>query len=204
VWDFIQSYSASFHRAIKENRLATKRNPPACVTQSRIVYRGPRFSVRRDRLREPHGIAVTREIVVHPGSVVLLPVLDDGRIILVRQYRHAAGRYLWELVAGGIEPGEEPQAAARRELAEETGYSGRRLRPLTEFFPTPGFVTERMMLYLVEGLQAGEARPEADEHLRVGAFHLSDLERKIRRGAIRDGKTIAGVLFYSRFAQKRS
>lgn len=176
----------------------------ASVLSSRVVYRGSIFDVRRDRVREPGGVLTTREVVVHYGSIVLVPVLDDGRILLVRQYRHAAGQSLWELVAGRTERNESPARAARRELAEETGYSGRRFRRLIEFFPTPGFVSERMDLFLVEGLKPGTARPEDDEKIRVGAFRLADLDRRIRRGAIRDAKTIAGVLFYSRFLAPRT
>lgn len=174
------------------------------VIESRLVYHGPLFDVRRERVREPGGIVAMRDVVVHFGSVVLLPVLDDGRILLVRQYRHAARQHLWELVAGRIERGEPAAGAARRELEEETGYSGRRFRRLTAFFPTPGFVTERMLLYMADGLRAGTARPEADEKIRTRAFSLSDLERKIRRGAIRDAKSIAGILFYAHFLARNS
>lgn len=180
-----------------------KRSHQARVIESQSVYKGPVFDVRRDRVREPGGIVTTRDVVIHSGSIVLVPVLDDGRILLVRQYRHCAGQFLWELVAGGIERGEQPAAAARRELIEETGYAGRRFRRLIQFFPSPGFVTERMIVYLVEGLQPGKARPEADEKIQLGIFRLADLERKIRNGAIRDGKTIAGLLFYSRFIARK-
>jgi len=172
------------------------------VISSRIVYRGSIFDVRSDKVREPGGIVATRDIVVHFGSIVLLPVLDDGRILLVRQYRHATGESLWELVAGRTERGENPARAARRELAEETGYTGRRFRRLIEFFPTPGFVSERMVLYLVEGLKAGTARPEEDEKIEVGAFSLDELDHRIRRGSIRDGKTIAGLLYYLRYVAR--
>ena len=181
------------------SRLKQKRLIQSGLIKSQLVYHGPLFDVRSDRVREPGGVIATRDVVVHYGSVVLLPVLDDGRILLVRQYRHAAGRFLWELVAGRTERGERPAAAAQRELIEETGYEGRRFRRLIEFFPSPGFVTERMVVYLAEGLKAGKARPEADEKIRVAAFRLADIENRIRRGAIRDGKTIAGLLFYSRF-----
>jgi ADP-ribose pyrophosphatase len=171
----------------------------ARVLSSRVVFRGAIFDVRRDRVREPGGIVATREVVVHPGSVVLVPVLDDGRILLVRQYRHATGQSLWELVAGHIEPGERPARAARRELEEETGYRARRFRRMIEFFPTPGFVSERMVTFLAENLRAGDARPEADERIETRAFPLPELLRRIRSGRIRDGKTIAGLLFYARF-----
>ncbi|MDE3135433.1 MAG: NUDIX hydrolase [Acidobacteriota bacterium] len=179
--------------------MGTKTTERAKVLSSQVVYRGSIFDVRRDKVREPGGIVATRDVVVHFGSIVLVPVLDDGRILLVRQYRHATGESLWELVAGRTERGENPARAARRELVEETGYTGRRFRRLIEFFPTPGFVSERMVLFLVEGLKPGTARPEDDERIEVGAFSLAELERRIRHGSIRDGKTIAGLLYYSRF-----
>ncbi len=179
--------------------MGTRTGQKAQVLSSRVVYRGSIFDVRRDKVREPGGIVATRDVVVHYGSIVLVPVLDDGRILLVRQYRHATGESLWELVAGRTERGENPARAARRELVEETGYTGRRFRRLIEFFPTPGFVSERMVMFLVEGLKPGTARPEDDEKIEVGAFPLAKLERHIRRGSIRDGKTIAGLLYYSRF-----
>jgi ADP-ribose pyrophosphatase len=188
--------------SFREVSLATGTKQKAQVLSSRLVYRGSIFDVRRDKVREPGGVVVTRDIVVHFGSIVLVPVLDDGRILLVRQYRHATGQSLWELVAGRTERGENPALAARRELEEETGYSARRFRRLIEFFPTPGFVSERMILFLVEGLKPGTARPEDDEKIEIGAFSLAELERRIRRGSIRDGKTIAGLLYYSRFVAR--
>jgi len=161
------------------------------------VFRGRVFRVRRDVVAEP-GLArdaVVREVVEHRGSVVVLPVLADGCILLVRQYRHAVGERLWELVAGHIEPGESPRAAARRELAEETGYRARRLERLLEFYPTPGFVSEKMILYRATGLAPGRARPEWDEALETCAFSRAALRRMLRRGRrLRDAKTLLGVL----------
>jgi ADP-ribose diphosphatase len=171
----------------------------ARVLASRRVYDGAVFSVRRDRVREPGGVEVARDVVVHFGSVVLLPVLPGRRILLVRQYRHAVGEFLWELAAGRIEPGESPLAAARRELREETGYVARHCRRLIKFFPTPGFVSERMVVYVASGLRPGPALPEADERITARAFRLSELERWIRRGRLRDGKSIAAILYYARF-----
>jgi ADP-ribose pyrophosphatase len=179
--------------------LKGKGSKRAKVLSSRTVMRGKVFDVRRDRVREPGGVEAMRDVVVHYGSVVLLPVLDDGRILLVRQYRHAAGQFLWELVAGRIERGENPVRAGRRELEEETGYKARRLRRLFEAFPSPGFLSEWMVTYLADGLKPGTAQPEADEKIETGAFSLAELEGRIRRGSIRDGKTIAGVLYYSHF-----
>ncbi len=175
----------------------------ARVLSSKAVYSGPVFGVRRDRVVEPGGIRVTRDVVTHNGSVVLLPVFDDGSILLVRQYRHSVGRSLWELVAGRIEPGERPLSAARRELLEETGFTARRYRKLLAVFPTPGFVSEFMVVYLAQGLVAGTAHPETDERIISRLFSLSRLELMIRRGTLRDAKSIAALLYYSRFIRRR-
>ena len=177
--------------------------PRARVVSSKVMYTGPVFGVRRDRVVEPGGVASTRDVVTHNGSVVLLPIFSDGRLLLVRQYRHAVRSHLWELVAGRIEPGELPLAAARRELLEETGYTARRFRKLLDVFPTPGFVSERMFVYAVEGLTSGDARPDADERIRARHFSLRQLENMIRRGRLRDAKSIAGILYYGRFCYPR-
>ncbi len=174
----------------------------AKVLRSRVLYCGPVFGVRRDRVVEPGGVPVTRDVVTHRGSVVLLPVFPDGRVLLVRQYRHAVSGFLWELVAGRIERGERPLEAARRELLEETGYTARRFRKLLEVFPTPGFVSERMQVYAAEGLTPGASRPEADERITTRRFTLRALERMIARGRLRDAKSIAGILYYARFVKK--
>src|SRR5258708_31387214 len=142
---------------------SSPRAKKARVLSSATIYDGPVFGIRRDEVIEPSGVRATREVVTHPGSVVVLPVLPDGRILLIRQYRHAARRYLWELVAGRMDPGETPKAAAARELMEETGYRAKRMRVFLDIFPTPGFLEERMFILLAEGLTAGEAEPEEDE-----------------------------------------
>jgi ADP-ribose pyrophosphatase len=172
--------------------------------QSEVVFQGKVFGVRRDRLREPGGAEVTREVVTHSGSVVLLPVFPDGRILLVRQYRHAIGTFLWELVAGRIELGETALTSARRELVEETGYTARRLEKLLDVFPTPGFVSERMIVYLAAGLRAGVSQPEADENIVSRKFSVRELERMIRRGKLRDAKSIAAILYYLRFVRRKN
>ena len=168
-----------------------------------MLYQGRVFGVRRDQVVEPGGAEVTRDIVTHNGSVVLLPVFPDRTILMIRQYRHSVGTFLWELVAGRVEPGESALHAAKRELVEETGYSGRRLRKLMDVFPTPGFVSENMVVYLAEGLTAGRARPEADEKITVRRFPLARLERMMRTGALRDAKSIAAILYYSNFIRRR-
>jgi ADP-ribose pyrophosphatase len=176
--------------------------PRAKILSSKYLYRGRVFDVRRDKIIEPDGLHSTRDIVVHPGSVVVLPVFDDGRILLIRQYRHAVGGYLWELVAGGMERGEPSLAGAKRELAEETGYSARRWRKLFDVFPTPGFVSERMVVYLAQDLRECEARPEDDERITARAFSAREIERWMRTGKLRDAKSIAGILYYLRFCQR--
>lgn len=174
-------------------------NRRARVLQSKTLYEGKVFRVRQDRVREPGGIVVTRDIVVHRGSVVVLPVFPDGGILLVRQYRHAPGRFLWELVAGRLEAGESKPAAARRELLEETGYSARRVRQILELLPSPGFVSERMWIFAATGLRGGRARPEEDERITSRKFSLRALEEMIHRGVLHDAKSVAAILFYSRF-----
>jgi ADP-ribose pyrophosphatase len=174
----------------------------AKILKSTVVYEGPVFGVRRDEVLEPGGVRATRDVVTHSGSVVILPVLDDGRVVLIRQYRHAARQYLWELVAGRIDAGETPKRAAARELLEETGYRAKRFSVFLDVFPTPGFVEERMFILLAEGLTAGEAQPEEDEKIEVRAYSVKELKQMIRRGKLRDAKSVAGLLYYATFMRK--
>ncbi len=177
-----------------------KATPPiARILRSEEIYKGPVFGVRRDEVLEPGGLRTIREVITHPGSVVVLPVLPDGRILLVRQYRHATRQYLWELVAGRIDAGENVRQAAARELIEETGYRAQRFRVFLDVFPTPGFLEERMYILLAEKLTAGEAQPEEDEKITAKAFAPAALAGMIRRNVLRDAKSIAGLLYYFRF-----
>jgi ADP-ribose pyrophosphatase len=175
------------------------RGKTAKVLSSATIYNGPVFGIRRDEVIEPSGVRVTREVITHPGSVVVLPALPDGRILLIRQYRHATRQYLWELVAGRMDPGETPKAAAARELIEETGFRATRMRVFLDVFPTPGFLEERMFILLAEGLTAGEAEPEEDEKIISRAYSRKQLEGMIRGGKLRDAKSIAGILYYFRY-----
>ena len=179
-------------------------NKKAKVLRSEIIYEGRAFGVRRDELIEPTGIRTTREVVTHPGSVVVLPVLPDGRIVMVRQYRHATRQYLWELVAGRMERGENPKKAAQRELIEETGYRAKKFRVFLDVFPTPGFLEERMYILLAEGVTAGVAQPEEDEKLLVASYTPKQLQQMMRNGKLKDAKSIAGLLFYFSFLLKNS
>ncbi|MGB7025196.1 MAG: NUDIX hydrolase [Candidatus Acidiferrales bacterium] len=141
-------------------------------------------------------------MVVHNGSIVVLPVFDDGRLLLIRQYRHSVGGCLWELVAGRIEPGEQPLPGAKRELLEETGYTARRWEKLLDLFPTPGFVSEHMVIYAARDLRAGTAHPEADERITVRAFTPRQIQNWIRTGKLRDAKSVAAILYYLRFCRR--
>jgi ADP-ribose pyrophosphatase len=183
------------------SRKATKAKK-AKVLESETLFKGRVFTLKRDRVAEPSGIVTTREIIDHPGSVVVLPVLADGRIVLIRQYRHAAGQYLWELVAGHKEPSESPVTGAHRELLEETGYKAKRMRKLLEVFPSPGLLGERMDIFLAEGLTAGRARPEDDEKITTKIVTLAEAERWIKSGKVPDSKSVAGILYYARFVAR--
>ena len=179
--------------------MAKRKTQKARILHSKIIYRGPVFGIRRDELIEPGGVRTTREMITHSGSVVVLPVLPDGRVVLIRQYRHAARTFLWELVAGRIDEGESPRKAAARELIEETGYRAKRFRIFMDFFPSPGFLEEKMFILLAEGLSEGIAQPEEDEKIESRAYEREELEQMIQKRIIRDGKTIAGLLYYFRF-----
>jgi ADP-ribose pyrophosphatase len=171
----------------------------ARVVSSEVAFQGRVFGVRRDLVVEPSGVEVSREVVTHPGSVVVLPVFPDGRVLLIRQYRHAVGQYLWELVAGSKDEGEDSAEGAKRELEEETGYSARKLTKMLDIFPSPGFVSENMVIFLAEGLTKGPARPEADEKITQRIVTLREAESWIRSRKIRDAKSVAGILYYARF-----
>lgn len=171
----------------------------AQVLSSEMLYEGPVFGLRRDELIEPTGLRTKREVITHPGSVVVLPVLPDGRIVMIQQYRHATRQFLWELVAGRMEPGEDPKEAAARELAEETGYRAKKLKVFLDVFPTPGFLEERMYLLLASDVKPGTANPEEDEKIISAVYEPAKLEQMIGRGELRDAKSIAGLLYYFRF-----
>jgi ADP-ribose pyrophosphatase len=173
----------------------------AKILKSKVVYQGRVFGVRRDEVIEPSGVHATREVITHSGSVVVLPVLPDGRIVLIRQYRHATRQYLWELVAGRMDEGETPRQAAIRELIEETGYRARKFTVFLNVFPSPGFLEERMYILLAQGVTPGEAQPEEDEKIISRAYKPSELREMIRRGQLFDAKSVAGILFYLTFLQ---
>lgn len=171
------------------------------VLRSKEVYRGKVFWVTHDEVREPGGVSATRDVVRHNGSVVILAVdtvtnPDDPGIVLVRQYRHAANKFLLELPAGRIEPGEKLIPAAKRELEEETGFKAKRWSKHVTYFASPGFVAEAMNILFAEDLTEGEARPEEDERIEIHLTPLSEIMALIHAGKIEDGKTLIGVMLY--------
>jgi ADP-ribose pyrophosphatase len=170
----------------------------ARIVSSRVVYRGPVFYVTTDQVKEPGGIRVRRDLIHHSGSVVVLAVDDSRtipRILLERQYRHAAGDYLWELPAGRIDPGEQELEAAQRELLEETGYTAKKWKRILKFYATPGFVAETMAVYMATGLKSGKAQPEADEVIYKRLVPLPRAVKMAVSGTIRDAKTISSILW---------
>ncbi|MGD1100643.1 MAG: NUDIX hydrolase [Terriglobia bacterium] len=170
----------------------------ARILESKTLFRGRVVELKVERVVEPGGVETTREVVCHPGSVVVVPHLPDGRLILVRQYRHAVQESLWELVAGGMERGETPRQSARRELLEETGYHARLLKPLLEFYPSPGILSEKMHLVEAWDLTPSKGQPDADERIEVGFFTVSKVMEMIQSNEIRDGKTLVGILLLAR------
>ena len=166
------------------------------IIRSREVYRSKIFTVAEEEAREPGGFHIERAIVRHRGSAVMMPVDAKGRVLLVRQFRLPAGKELWELPAGRLDPGEKPLVTAKRELLEETGYRARRWRKLISFWPSPGYVAEKMHLFLATDLTEGEARPMEDERIRTRWFTKKELDALIRAGKIEDGKTLIGYLVW--------
>lgn len=180
--------------------MSPSRQKSAKVLSSRTVFRGPVFRVVSERVEEPDGVRVRRDVVRHHGSIVILALEDakpghPPRILLERQYRHAAGSRLWELPAGSLEPGENKLSAAKRELLEETGYTATRWQRALFFYVSPGFLDESMQVFLARGLKKGKAQPEEDERIALRFFPVPQAVRMALSGKIRDAKTLASLLW---------
>ena len=168
------------------------------LISSTEITRTPIFHVTLDRAIDPGGFEIKRAIVQHGGSAVMMPVDHRGRILLVRQYRLPAQGYLWELPAGRVDEGETFLQAARRELKEETGYTAKSWKKIATFFPSPGFLAERMTIFLATNLTAGESTPMDDERIQTRWFAARDLGQWIEAGKIIDAKTMIGYCRYLR------
>ncbi|MGB8539464.1 MAG: NUDIX hydrolase [Acidobacteriaceae bacterium] len=175
------------------------------VVSSTLSYEGPLFRVYTDTIQE-NGRELTRDVIRHNGSVVILAVDDaiskrDPMIVMERQYRHAAREFLLEVPAGKMEEGEDALAAAKRELLEETGFKAKRWRKMIRYFASPGFLGEFMQVFLAEGLTLGDAQPEYDEQIEIEMMPLSRLLKMMDEGKIYDGKTLISVMLYARIRE---
>jgi ADP-ribose pyrophosphatase len=165
---------------------------------SKTVFHGRLLHVQVDRVRV-EGRVVEREMVIHPGAVAVVPITAEGEVVLVRQYRHPVRARLWEIPAGTLRPGEKPPGAARRELEEETGYRAQEWIELAEFYTTPGFCTEKMVVYLARNLVEGEPSPEEDEAIQVGKVPWKQAMEWLAQGRLQDAKTMLGLLLAGPF-----
>jgi ADP-ribose pyrophosphatase len=172
------------------------------IVSSVQKFKNRLFTVSEDHAVDPDGFEIKRAIVHHRGSAVMMPVDDRKRILLVRQYRLPAQRFLWELPAGSVDEGEKPLQTAKRELKEETGYRAKNWKKLISFFPSPGFLTEKMTIFLATGLTAGEATPMDDERISTRWFTPKEIEAAIETEEIIDAKTMLGYFFWKRALRK--
>jgi ADP-ribose pyrophosphatase len=201
---------AAAHKAPARKTIssATSKGKKVTLLSSALAYSGPLFDVYTDFIREPGGTDSRRDVIRHSGSVVVLAVDDsknkkDPLVLLERQYRHAAGQYMWELPAGRKEPQEAVLPGAKRELMEETGYRARRWTKLLRFYASPGFLGEWMQIYLAEGLAPGPTQPDEDEYIECQMVPLSEALRWVESNKIIDGKSMIALLLYDRLRRTR-
>ena len=162
---------------------------------SKTVYQGGFLEVKEDRVKLPDGKTAVREYLVHPGAVVIIPVLADGMLVMERQYRYPLHNHFYELPAGKIEPGEDPLLCAQRELLEETGYVAQNWRYLATAYPCVAYSDERQLFYLAQGLSHHGGKPDDEEFLEVLKVELATALEWVREGKITDGKTINGLFW---------
>jgi ADP-ribose pyrophosphatase len=172
---------------------------PNRVIEKQRIYSGKKVQLEIHRLEDPDGQIVTREVVVHPGAVVVLPVISDEEIVLIRNYRYTVGEVLIELPAGTLEKGENPMNCAGRELQEETGYLAKRIKPIASFYSSPGVLSEKLHAFAAYDLVKGETALEEGEEIELLPVKLTEAIEMIRDGEIHDGKTIATLLMYEKF-----
>jgi len=161
------------------------------------IYSGKIFDVFVEKVTLPNGVIKNREVVRHPGASAMVPLLDDGKVVLVKQYRHAVGKFIWEIPAGTLEPDEHPLACAERELIEEIGYKAGRLEKITEILPAPGYTDEHIHIFLATELSLAQQNLEDDEVLDVESVPLANAVEMVRSGEIQDAKSIVGLLLTS-------
>lgn len=160
------------------------------------IFKGRVIEVKRLTVALENGRETTREVVLHPGAVAIVAEPEPDRVVLVKQYRKACEDYLWEIPAGKLEPGENPEAAAIRELSEETGYVASHIKKLYAFYTSPGFSNERLHVYYASHLQSGDVHLDEDEFVEMRVFSRDEVEKMIQSGEIEDAKTIVGLLWW--------
>jgi ADP-ribose pyrophosphatase len=163
---------------------------------SKLIHAGKKYSFKTDEVQLPNGKTTTRDVVDHPGAVAIVPILDDGRILLVKQYRYPTGKELLEIPAGTLEAGEAPDTCARRELSEETGYTAGSMKKILSMYMVPGYSNEIIHLYFATQLKQGTKHIEDDEDITVEAYGADELLEMMEKNTIEDAKTIAGVLSF--------
>ncbi len=173
------------------------------AVNSDVIFRGRLIDLRVDTVRLPSGRTTTREVVVHPGAVAVVPITGEGEVILVRQFRHAVGQVLSEIPAGTLGPGEDPDECARRELEEETGLSPGELHKLFECYSAPGYCSELLHFYLASKLSPCQSTPEADENIALLRVPLSQAMNMVLSGEVRDAKSICGLMLAERWLRRR-
>ncbi|RLG89519.1 MAG: ADP-ribose pyrophosphatase [Thermoprotei archaeon] len=171
---------------------------------SKYVFRGRKFNVLILDVTLPTGVRTTKEIVEFPGAVAILPLIDNRKLVMIRQYRVPIKSWIYEIPAGTLKPCEKPEECALRELEEETGYSATELEKLLEIYPTPGYSSEIIHIYIARGLKKGRPRTERDEVIETMEVDLDKAIEMIREGIIRDGKTIIALLYYITYTRNRS
>lgn len=172
------------------------------VQKTSTIYSGKIFDLLKYTVKLPNGKETTRDVIHHNGAAVIIAVTDTGELVTVRQYRDGSGCAMLELPAGKLDPGEDPKECASRELTEETGYTAAKIRPLLLMHPVAAYCTEKIHMFLAEGLTSGSPRPDPDEFVEVELHSLQSLLEMIDNGEITDMKTIAGVLYYLRVNQR--
>ncbi|MBI5779434.1 MAG: NUDIX hydrolase [Planctomycetes bacterium] len=166
------------------------------ILSNKKIFAGRIIKLYKTHLKDPAGNEILRETVVHPGAVAIIPLISKNKIILVRQFRYAAGRYLWELPAGTLGKRELPLACAKRELEEETGFLAGRLKKIMEFYTCPGFCTEKMRLYLAENLRPTAQKLDPDEKITYKIFNRSEIRHLVKSNGITDAKSLIGLILW--------
>jgi len=174
-----------------------EKNPETEILSRREVYSGKIVELHVDAIRQESGESAVREVVLHPGGVAAVPVLDDGRIVLIRQFRYPLGKYIWEIPAGKLDSGQTPRDTIARELEEEIGYTAGTLTEMCAFYSSPGFCNEIIHLFVASELVSCARRPETGEHITPVTLSLDECLKMVASGEIMDGKSIIGILRFA-------